>query len=512
MVLQIVDFCDFSDVDKIVRSSQGDGRCDVSGIGRSEVNSEGDGVIVADDGRKRKFKKPQNDNVIGILSNKKFAEQSKKKIMWAVNMYCDWRKERLSDVNVAFQIKKANLNCLSAFDQSHLCYSLARFIREVKKLDDSEYPPNTLKEIIIMIQMYLHENGVYWKLLDHPEFINLRNVVDNTMGERTAMGLGVKKSSDIITLEHESKLFECGEFGDFNPQQLLNTVVYMVGIHCALRGGVEHQRLRRPGFHSQIQFKTDDKGVERVVYYEDPLHKTAQGGIGCKSTRKVVNVYPSSNPTKCPVRIIKKYCNLLPTGRMCQKFFLRPRAKFTPKTWYCDQPYGNHKISATIKEMCSKAGLDGKFTNHSLRASSASRMYVNDIPEQVIKEITDHRSECVRMYKKTPEEMKKHASHTISGSNDCQLNKKQKTEVVVDGKGSNGLTSVMKERLDESLNACKMIKNVVKTRLEMRKKQGDKDKVCKRKVAQKLIKKGRKRVLNVESQKKLVIDVNLRLK
>ena len=132
----------------------------------------GDGHIQTE-GKKRKFKKPQTDKNISILGNKKFAQQSKKKIMWAVNMYCDWRKARLSDVNVANEIKKADLNCLSAFDQSHLCYSLVRFIREVKKLDESEYPPNTLKEIVIMIQMYLHENGVYWKLLDHPEFVNL---------------------------------------------------------------------------------------------------------------------------------------------------------------------------------------------------------------------------------------------------------------------------------------------------------------------------------------------------
>ena len=56
------------------------------------------------------------------------------------------------------------------------------------------------------------------------------------MRERTAMGLGVKQSSDIISLANENKLFEIGELGDSNPQQLLNTVIYMVGLHFALRG------------------------------------------------------------------------------------------------------------------------------------------------------------------------------------------------------------------------------------------------------------------------------------
>ena len=129
--------------------------------------------------------------------------QSKRKIKWAVAMFCAWRKTRMRASNVPKEIKKCDLNCLSLFTQSDLAFTLSRFIREVKKLDNSDYPPNTLREIIIMIQMYLHQNAVYWKMLDHPEFVNLHNVFDNTMRERTAIGLGVRRSSDIISLNHE---------------------------------------------------------------------------------------------------------------------------------------------------------------------------------------------------------------------------------------------------------------------------------------------------------------------
>ena len=66
--------------------------------------------------------------------------------------------------------------------------------------------------------------------------------------------------------------------------------------------------------------------------------------------------------------------------------------------------------------MCAKVGLKGKFTNHSLCATSVSRMYENDIPKQVITEITGHHSECVRVYKKTSNEMLEAASKTISHS------------------------------------------------------------------------------------------------
>ena len=429
----------------------------------------------------------------------------------------------MSEQNVPQQIIDSNLDNVFALEKSQLAYALARFIREVKRLDGGDYPPNTLREIIIMIQMYLHERDLYWKLLDHPEFITLRNVVDNTMKERTAMGLGVKHSSDVITIQNENKLFEIGALGESNPQQLLDTVIYMVGLHCALRGGVEHQRLRRPGLRSQIEFKKEEGGIERIIYSEDPLHKTAQGGIGCKSSRKIVHVYPSSDPSKCPVRLIKKYGGLLPQAKTCQKFYMRPKIKYNAKVWYCDQPYGNHKVSKTIKEMCNKAGLEGKLTNHSLRAMSASRMYENDIPEQVIKEITGHKSDCVRTYKRTPDVIKERASSTINGVETLKIGKnsdkcKEKQEpkiasncnvTAIDGKVD------MAKRLEESLNACNIIKNVVKTRLEMRKKQGDKCKVVKRKVAQKLVKRQkriRRRIVTRSKSNRVVIDVNLNLK
>ena len=52
----------------------------------------------------------------------------------------------------------------------------------------------------------------------------------------------------------------------------------MVGLYFALRGGTEHTHLRRPGFSSQIEFGNDSRGMYRMVYKEDPLQKTIQGG------------------------------------------------------------------------------------------------------------------------------------------------------------------------------------------------------------------------------------------
>ena len=101
-------------------------------------------------------------------------------------MYDQWRVQRLGEVLVAPQIRHTDLNFIQDFDKQDLCYALCRFIREVCRLDGDDFPPNTVREIVIMIQMFLQQSGVFWKLFDDPEFSTLHSVVDNTMKERTA--------------------------------------------------------------------------------------------------------------------------------------------------------------------------------------------------------------------------------------------------------------------------------------------------------------------------------------
>ena len=67
-----------------------------------------------------------------------------------------------------------------------------------------------------MFQMHLNQNNVFWKLFDHEEFATLRNVANNTMKE------------------HHSNLL--GTLGELSPLQLLTTVIYMLGMFCALKG------------------------------------------------------------------------------------------------------------------------------------------------------------------------------------------------------------------------------------------------------------------------------------
>ena len=90
--------------------------------------------------------------------------------------------------------------------------------------------------------------------------------------------------------------------GEELPEQLLHTVIYMLGMHLALQEGVEHTRLPRQGFNCQVVSELNEfSGKEILIYKEDPLQKTNQGGLSGKQSSKVVRVFPASDFRRCPV-------------------------------------------------------------------------------------------------------------------------------------------------------------------------------------------------------------------
>ena len=64
------------------------------------------------DYKRRSYHRPDSADKINELKHKNFVIQSKKKIRWCVNMYEDWRQNRLLDPYVPSQIRTANLNSL----------------------------------------------------------------------------------------------------------------------------------------------------------------------------------------------------------------------------------------------------------------------------------------------------------------------------------------------------------------------------------------------------------------
>ena len=102
------------------------------------------------------------------------------------------------------------------------------------------------------------------------------------MKERATQNIGTtKKQMEFIPTEFENQLWEKGILGEHNPEILCYTGLFLIGINCSLRTGDEHHDLRRdsPNKPSQFSFERNQIGKRCVVYHEDTVTKTNDGGL-----------------------------------------------------------------------------------------------------------------------------------------------------------------------------------------------------------------------------------------
>ena len=169
--------------------------------------------------------------------------------------------------------------------------------------------------------------------------------------------------------------------------------------------------------------------------------------------------------------LYEKYVNLLPKESKSDALYkyAAVSAKRTPHTWYVDKPVGINVLSKCVGNLMAKIGREGKFTNHSLRVSAATRMFNEGIEEQVVKEKTGHRSDAVRAYKRTAEHLLVNAEkaaisddkfvHGRFDHDHAQDREPLELSVITDGKnsGTQKLIDVLKH-IDTGMSQIKRVK------------------------------------------------------
>ena len=331
-------------------------------------------------------------------------QSTQQKATWALKVFDDWRlwKSTKSGVNIP-----TLLDMSDADKNEHISV----FVQEARKRDGSPYPGKTLMEMVCALQKYLELNCVHVKFLQDKVFSKLQHSLDVKMKEVTTLGIGVfPDQADIITFEIENDLWEKGILGDQAPLPLFRAVFYLLGLNFSLRSGQEHRALSIRNFKLH---KASDG--EDYLFYQETISKTFKGGLkDAKKKPKTGKAFENSvQPERCLVKLFQKYTSLCPPAMLEKAFYLQPLDKTKSNLWYKNQPIGHNTLGNVVKVMMSEAGINGKFTNHSLRSSSAKRMFQAGIPEQLIKAQTGHSSDSVQVYKRPNEEQLKEVSGAI---------------------------------------------------------------------------------------------------
>ena len=84
------------------------------------------------------------------------------------------------------------------------------------------------------------------------------------------------------------------------------------------------------------------------------------------------------------------------------------------KPWYTKQRVGYNTLKGVIPKLFTNSGLEGLYTNHSLRATAITRMFKAEVPEKIIAEKSGHKSlKALRMYEHTSSQQEQAAGVAI---------------------------------------------------------------------------------------------------
>ena len=363
-----------------------------------------------------------NSQKMKELQREKLKKQSEAKMNWGVAAYNRWRSDRLkfSQDDLGFDI--CDITDIQNTDKENFIQSMCYFILEVVKLNNELYPGPTLYHLCVSIQKHLNYHRIQWKIVEGLDFIDIKTVLDNVMKERTKMGVGSgKKIAKLITFDMEEDLWRRGFLGDDTPDKLRTTVFYQLGLKCCLRGVGEHYDLRcdHPDKLSQLTFERDSKGVRCLVYREDCVTKTHDGGLkDMRRERKVVWVYPNvKQPERCTVTLVDKYVSLCPIDfHKKANFYLQSRNKITPCCWYAREVLGVNSIGKVIGKLMEEAGYEGFFSGHSLRCSGGTRLFQAGVQRKLVKEVTGHTSDAIDKYQVTSDSQRAVMNDILQGN------------------------------------------------------------------------------------------------
>lgn len=364
-----------------------------------------------------RFAKPIGDDELRKRKIQSIPKGTTNRNNWSTNMYNKWAKARpittSDDRSMRFA---ANVTELVALNTASLDYWLSKFIYEARKSDGSRFPGKSLCQITAGFNAFFRENNVRINLFQDIEFDNFRSSLDLACKESAKEGVGVStKQAEVIDEAEEKRLWDNNALGGDTPQKLLDTLLYLNGLHFALRSGVEHRNLQI----DQIEvIPPNDTRKYYALRYRENVSKTNSGGLKhLKIEPKCVthiDTLSETNPTRSHALLLLKYLSLRPNDK--KEFYLTPLQTVTcsSKVWFKSTPVGHNTLAKTVPRLCSTVGISGYKTNHSLRATCATRLYNEGVDEQAIMERTGHRSlSGIRPYKRTNEIQHFNTSVTI---------------------------------------------------------------------------------------------------
>ena len=367
---------------------------------------------------------PKSSKKVDAAISSRVPPKTKKQTAWCNKVWEDWATTRNNNLLDGEEPFSASFIIMSV-DQ--MDFYLCRFVLEVRKANGDTYPPSTLYQLCCGLQRLLRESGrADINIFEDSRLYKFQCALHSEMKRLHATSKYIeKRQAQPISVSEENQLWELGFLGDSSPSVLLNTMVWQIGLYFALRSGQEHRCLR----HSPSQLSlVEPPGEHSYLVYKENVSKTNLGGLQSrrKKPKDVVQYANVVQPQRCIVRLYKLYNQKCPSDRPPGAFYLQPLSRPKGNVWYSKTPVGHNPLQQTVPKLMKAAGFKGFYYNHSLRVTTATRLFNEGVDEQLIMARTGHSStDGVRAYKRTSDKLKELTSDVLN----CQPSAKKAKSV-----------------------------------------------------------------------------------
>ena len=205
-----------------------------------------------------------------------------------------------------------------------------------------------------------------------------------------------------LTTEAVSKLYEAGELVDarcLDPQKLQQTAWFFYNpLLWSKRKGkpasidkIKPKALQNP--NSGLEYFKLNRETQGGVFST----KNHQGGLNGTDDPSDGKMFEGKGLAICPVAVVKAYLSHL--NPKCEALFQKPSTgpKFKPSSYvisYSTLPLGHNTIDSMMKNMCLRAGIDPRFTNHCVRSTTVNILSSKDMKNRHIRAVKGHKSDA----------------------------------------------------------------------------------------------------------------------
>ena len=290
----------------------------------------------------------------------------------------------------------SSLQGISEMDPVLLDRFLGAFLIGLRGTDKSgrvfEYEPDTLSSYLRGIAKKLELAGYGHDIFKYSIFKTTQNVLASQKRSLKQQGKGNKPNrADVVSLADKEKLWELGVMGMDTPESLLNLLWFATTKLLGFWGVRETRQLRWGDF----EWVMDTNGqVDHIVWTEREI-KTRHGN----NTRRAFapKLWPNTEkPGHCSIRAMELYPDKRPAHIRTadSPFYLAinyNRPKVT-SVWFKGNPMGVDTIGKFMRRMSAKAGLVGRFTNHSVRRSMCTQLVQAGVDSVLVTQLSGHKS------------------------------------------------------------------------------------------------------------------------